>query len=153
MKYRGIYLNERLNPYHFKDENKLKNARIFTSVLYLFFGFGIMFNYFTFFLMLVLDPLPDKIIFEFINFHDMIDPRALSRIEDVEAALYPHEKTIFYATAFISFTAFAQIVACFHYLTKGSKKDHVSTALKLLISSVIDGILVGFTTFMPLFIS
>ncbi|MHA1805515.1 MAG: hypothetical protein ACTSU4_13440 [Promethearchaeota archaeon] len=152
MKFRGIYINERLSPDHFKNENQLKNARIFTGVLYLFFGFGIMFNYFTFFLIFLLDPLPDKIFFEFINFHGMIEPRTLNRIEDVETALYPHEKTIFYAIAFFSFLSFAQIVACFHYLTIGLKKDHVSKALKLLISAVMEGILAGFTTFMPLFI-
>ena len=90
-KLRGIYKIERtkLAKTEGEDGNMLKRPRLVLGSLYIMMGIGILFNFFTYFLIIVLDPLPDRFIFEFINFSGKLDPKALNRIQDLNAAKYP----------------------------------------------------------------
>lgn len=73
------------------DINLFKKPRIIVGSVYIVIAFGILFNYLTYFLMWLLDPLPDRLIFNFINFAGIIDPLAMNRIMDISASIYPHE--------------------------------------------------------------
>ncbi|GAH64186.1 unnamed protein product, partial [marine sediment metagenome] len=49
-------------------DSPLTKPRIFLGSFYIVFAFGILFNWFTYFLIIVLDPLPDRFIFNYIEF-------------------------------------------------------------------------------------
>jgi len=149
LKARGIYFNSR-NDYSEKDENKtnsLTKPRLIVGTLYIVVGFGILFNYLTFFLIWVLDPIPDRLIFTFISLID-IDPYAVNRITDIHLAIYPHEKTIYYLIATGSFVNTVHVFfSIFLFLNRAIKPRKT---FLWLISAVPVAILLGFTTFMPL---
>ncbi len=87
---RGVYRQSRLMGTN-KEEDSLTKTRLILGCLYIFLGFGILFNYLTYFLIWVLEPLPDKMIFNFINFIS-IDPLYVNRIMDFSLSQLPHEK-------------------------------------------------------------
>ena len=82
LKLRGIYLKTRNN--NLEDyEDRLKNPRLILGGSYIFIAIGILFNFLTYFLIWALDPLPDRLIFSFINFNGNIDPHYMNRIENI----------------------------------------------------------------------
>lgn len=158
IKFRGIYKQERLKYNYRNDEEKkesgnLRKYQLAVGILFIFMGLGIFFNFLTIFLIIILEPLPDRFIFQFINFHGGIDPNAMNRIEDISASINPHEKTIYYGISFISFKALLQIAIIFYYVINADKL--VGNPVKkylLLIEGVIEGMLAGFTTCLPFFL-
>ena len=66
LRLRGIYLQPRLKKVE-KDEDTLTKSRLILGTLYISFAFGILFNYGTYFIIWILDPLPDRLIFNFID--------------------------------------------------------------------------------------
>lgn len=110
-----------------------------------------LFNWFTLFLMFILDPLPDRLIFNFINFAGIIDPFTMNRIMDISASIYPHEQTIYYCVAFGSFVAIIDLVIAIWYLVN-RVPFNPKMAITLLIGGVTAGILLGFTTCFPFFL-
>jgi hypothetical protein len=157
-RYRGIYLLEKLRTQYknyiepdFKD--KVKQSHVILGMVYLCMSVGILTGYFTHFLIWVLDPLPDRFVFQFINFSDMIDPNYLNRITDINAALYPHEKTIYFVFSFASFVALVQIFVCIWTIINTDAYIGNPTKLFLLLfSGVIEGLFFGFTTCLPFFL-
>ncbi|NVM43590.1 MAG: hypothetical protein HWN79_01630 [Candidatus Lokiarchaeota archaeon] len=148
LKARGIYFKTKALPSE-KEENKtdpLTKPRLIVGTVYIVVGSGILFNYLTYFLIWILDPLPDRLIFNFISLAD-IDPYALNRITDINLAIYPHEKTIYYAIAIISFVDTAHISISIYFFL--SKVKHPRVTLTYLFITVPGGIMFGFTTFMP----
>ena len=88
-----------------KDENKtnsLTEPRLIVGTAYILIGSGILFNYFTYFLIWILDPLPDRLIYSFIDLID-VDPYAINKNTDISSAIYPHEKTVYYVFSMFSF--------------------------------------------------
>lgn len=150
---RGKYILERLR--YSKEEkladNPMTKPRLILGVVYIVFAFGILLDWFTYFLLIVLDPLPDRLIFNFISFSGIIDPFALNRISDISKTMYPYEKTIYYGVAILSFLALLTIViSLWQIINKEGaikKKSIVS-----LISGVVMGLLAGFNTCLPLFL-
>ena len=104
LKLRGMYRGQRIKGVEPDEKNidQLKTPRLLVGALYIFCGFGILFNFLTYFLLIILDPLPDRFIFAFINFSGSIDPVLMNRIEDVELAIYPHEQTSLMADTWCS---------------------------------------------------
>ena len=151
LRLRGIYKVERTKLADADNENMLKRPRLILGTFYIAMAFGILFNYFTFFLIIVLEPLPDRFIFDFINFSGRIDPKAMNRIEDLNAAKYPHEKTIYYCVAMASLGAILDVVISIWYIIDSSNTNHRKT-FTLLMSGVILGMLAGWTTCLPLFL-
>ena len=74
----------------------------------------------------------------------------LNRITDVEASVFPHEKTVYYCIAFVSFNAFVQILVGVFLIVW--KSEITTKIIGLLVTGVIEAVLCGFTTFMPLFL-
>ncbi len=148
LKARGIYFKSRAFSKE-KEETKidqLTKPRLIVGTVYIVMGSGILFNYLIFFLIWLLDPIPDRLIFTFFSLED-IDPLALNRISNINLAIYPHEKTIYYCIAIASFVNTVHIFfSVYLFLNKVEKPRRT---FKWLIITIPGGILFGFTTFMP----
>ena len=97
------------------------------------------------------EPLPDRLIFNFINFHGIIDPYTMNRIMDISASIYPHEQTIYYAVAIGSFGAITDLLIAIWYLLN-RVPFNPKMGFSLLIGGIMTGILLGFTTCLPFFL-
>jgi hypothetical protein len=144
----------------FRDNNieskagKIDNwdkVRLFIGLFYVFVSFGILFDFFTYFLIWVLDPIPDRLIFSFVSFSGSIDPQHLNRTTDFNAAEYPHEVTIYFCTALASGGAFIELMVSIWYLI-AKKMEKLKIDIPLLIGGVVMGFLTGFTTCLPFFL-
>ena len=150
---RGKYFLERIR--YSKEQkladNPMTKPRLILGSFYIIFAFGILLDWFTFFLLAVLDPLPDRLIFNFITLSGTVDPFGLNRISDISTVVYPYEKTIYYGVAIVSFMALLTItVSLWRIINKEgsiSKKSIIS-----LIGGIVMGLLTGFTTCLPLFL-
>lgn len=150
---RGKYTLERLR--YDKEQkladNPMTKPRIILGSFYIVFAFGILFDWFTYFLLAVLDPLPDRLFFNFISLSGIIDPFATNNISDVSKAVYPYEKTTYYGVAICSFLALLTItISLWQIINKEgtiTKKSIIS-----LITGIIAGLIAGFTTCLPLFL-
>ncbi len=157
-RYRGIYLMDKIRskPKLSEKESlkqKVKKVHVFLGMSYIFMGFGVLFNYLTYILMWVLDPLPDGFLFQFLGVGNIIDPASIYRISNYNAALSPHESTIYFCFALVSFVALLQIALSIWFITNENKiiHSHYKTFL-VLIAGLIEGMLVGFTTCLPFFL-
>ena len=150
---RGKYFLERIrySKEQKLSDNPMTKPRLVLGSLYILFAFGILLDWFTYFLLVVFDPLPDRLIFNFISLSGIIDPFALNNISDISKAVYPYEKTIYYAVAIVSFMALLTIViSLWQIINKEgtiTKKSIIS-----LITGIVTGLLAGFTTCLPLFL-
>ncbi len=150
---RGKYILARMK---YKKEQKLADnpmtkPRLILATLYILFAFGILFDWFTFFLLAVLDPLPDRLIFNFISLSGIFDPFALNSVSDINKTTYPYEKTIYYGVAIVSFMALLTItISIWQIINKEGTKTKKS--MVSLISGIVTGLLAGFTTSLPLFL-
>ncbi len=159
IKLRGTYFKERMKLSdkglkeikEIKDFNKLRRPRLILGSIYIALAFGILFNWLTMALIFVLEPLPDRLIFNFINFSGIIDPFTMNRIMDISASIYPHEQTIYYVVAFGSFIAITDLVIAVWYMVN-KIPFNPKKALSLLIGGIIAGILLGFTTCLSFFL-
>ena len=153
----GVLTLLKLRGYYFKsrsfsakgDSNKkdlLIKPRLIVGTVYIFIGFGILFNYLIYFFIWFLDPLPDRFIFNFISLID-IEPFNLNRITDIHSAIYPHEQSIYYIVAMLSFTNTIHVTVSIWYLLYKVRNPRES--IIWLLSMVPGGIIFGFTTYMP----
>ena len=153
LKLRGHYTLDKIGngEKEFTDINKLRKPRLFLGSIYITLAFGILFNWLTLAMIFVLEPLPDRLIFNFINFHDIIDPYTMNRIMDISASIYPHEQTIYYCVAMGSFIAITDVIIAIWYLVN-RVPFNPKMGFSLLIGGVTAGILLGFTTCLPFFL-
>lgn len=150
---RGKYILERIR--YSKEQkladNPMTKPRMILGSLYIVFAFGILLDWFTYFLLAVLDPLPDRLIFNFISFSGIIDPFASNNVSDIGKTVYPYEKTIYYGVVIFSFLSLLTItISLWQIINKEgtvTKKSIIS-----LITGVVTGLLAGFTTCLPLFL-
>ena len=148
---RGVYRQSRLMGTD-KKEDSLTKTRLVLGCLYIFLGFGILFNYLTYFLIWVLEPLPDKIIYNFINFI-ILDPIYMNQISDFSVSQLPHEKTIYFGISFGSLISVLDIIINLWYLINNNRLIHnPKNVFGTLISGIVGGTLFGFTTFFPFFL-
>jgi hypothetical protein len=150
-KLRRVYFDIR-TKYSESKEDPLKKERLIVGFTYIFMALGFLFNFLTIFLMWMLDPLPDRFIFNFINFNGNINPEYMNRIEDIESSKYPHEKTIYYCFALGSFYSFLHLLINLWLIlhNRGVKKPE--QAILNVIGGISGCLMFGFTTFMPLFL-
>ena len=150
---RGNYFFERIRYSKEKElaDNPMTKPRLILGTLYILFAFGILLDWFTFFLLAVLDPLPDRFIFNFISLSGIIDPFALNSVSDISKTTYPYEKTIYYGVAIVSFMALLTItISLWQIINKEGTK--IKRAFVCLMSGIVTGLLTGFTTSFPLFL-
>ncbi|MFX1323568.1 MAG: hypothetical protein ACFE8N_01330 [Promethearchaeota archaeon] len=135
-----------------KKIDTLRILRLVLGCMYIFLGLGILFNYLTYFFIWILDPLPDRMIYNFIEFTS-IDPFNSNGLMDISAAQYPHEQTLYYCFSLISLTSVLDILlSLWHLINKNRLINNPSRAVAILISGVMGGILFGFTTYLPFFL-
>ncbi|TFG24920.1 MAG: hypothetical protein EU529_02830 [Promethearchaeota archaeon] len=152
LKLKGIYLQVRTKDLE-KKEDRLKYLRLFMGWTYIFLGLGILFNYLIYFLIWVLEPLPDRFIFRFLNFHGKINPEHINRIKDINASKYPHEKSIYYCIAIASFISTLDLILSVWYLINNNRVISKPRAVIMnLVGSVMGVIMFGITTFLPFFL-
>ncbi len=150
---RGKYFLERIR---YSKEEKLANnpmtkPRLILGSFYIVFAFGILLDWFTYFLLVVLDPLPDRFIFNFISLSGIIDPFALNNVSDISKAVYPYEITIYYGVAIVSFMALLTIaISLWQIINK--EGTIAKKSITSLITGIVTGLLAGFTTCFPLFL-
>ncbi len=150
-RFRGIYRQSRLRSVE-KEEDSFMKLRLILGGSYIVLGFGILFNYFTYFLIWIFDPLPDRLIYNFIDFN-RIDPFYLNRINDISASQYPHEQTIYYCFSLGSLISILDILLSFWCLINNNGiVNNPRRILAFLISGVIGGMLFGFTPYLPFFL-
>ena len=121
---RGRYFLERLryNQEEKLAHNPLTKPRIILGSFYIVFAFGILFNWFTYFLIIILDPLPDRFLFTFNEFAGIVDPFQLNRISDISLTIYDYEKTIYYGVAILFFVAILNLmVSIWQLINKGGR--------------------------------
>ncbi|MFX0000709.1 MAG: hypothetical protein ACFE9Q_05685 [Candidatus Hodarchaeota archaeon] len=150
LRLRGIYRETR--SINTEEEDYLMKPRLILGCSYIVLGFGILFNYITHFLIILLDPLPDKLIYNFITFSG-IDPFYLNGLSDISASQFPHEQTIYYCFSFGSLISFLDILLSLWYLINNNRIiNNPRRTIVFLISGVIGGILFGFNTHLPFFL-
>jgi len=150
---RGKYFMERLR-YSSEEKlahNPLTKPRIIISTVYFIIAFGILFNWFTLFLMVVLNPLPDRFLFVWIKLSGIVDPFGLNVISDITQATQSYEVTIYYFVALDSFVALLDIVISIWQMVVRDKINEKKTILALM-GGIVLGMLTGFTTCLPLFL-
>lgn len=149
LKLRGFYFKSRLITSENNKDKKslLTKPRLIIGSAYIILACGILFNYLIYFLIWAFEPLPDRLIFNFITLTD-IDPYITNRITDIHSAIYPHEKTLYYIVAMASFFFTLHLILSIWYLIYKSK--HPRQTMKHLVISISGVIIFGFTTFMPL---
>ena len=150
---RGKYFFERIRYSEEKKlaDNPMTKPRLILGSLYIVFAFGILLDWFTYFLLAVLDPLPDRLVFNFIPLSGIIDPFATNNISDISKTVYPYEKTIYYGVAIVSFMALLTItISLWQIINKEGTK--IKKSMISLITGIVIGIIAGFTTCLPLFL-
>jgi len=149
LKLRGFYFKSRLISSENKKDNKslLTKPRLILGSAYIILACGMFFNYLIYFLIWAFEPLPDRLIFNFIHLTD-IDPYIMNRITDIRSAIYPHEKTLYFIVAMFSFSFTLHLILSIWYFIYKSK--HPRQTMKHLVISISGVIIFGFTTFMPL---
>ncbi len=151
LRLRGMYRQSRLTSSENKEDLFMK-PRLILGCSYIVLAFGILFNYLTYFFIWLLDPLPDRLIYNFISFSG-IDPYYLNGIMDISLSQYAHEKTIYYCFSFGSLLALLQVLLSLWYLINNNRLiTNPTKAVAFLISGVMEGILFGFNTCLPFFL-
>jgi len=151
LRLRGVYRQSRLVGTD-KKEDTFTKIRLILGSLYIFLAFGILFNYLTYFLIWILEPLPDRLIYNFLDFSD-INPFNMNGIKDISMSQYPHEKTIYYCFAFGSLTSVLAILLSLWYLINNNRViTNPRATMAYLFTGVTGGILFGFTTCLPFFL-
>ena len=140
---RKIYFTKKLID---KDVNEdfLRKCRLVIGSAYIIMGSGILFNYMTYFLILILTPLPDQFLQSFI-----IDSIIKNLNFEEEWILTLLEECFSSFFAIGSFYALLTLLLMLWYFFHNSILKNPQDALYWLISSIALGILCGFSTCLP----
>ncbi len=157
LKFRGIHRHDRLINDSEDSRNdwkvNLTKSHIMTGTLYIFMGFGIMFNFLTYILIWLLEPLPDRLVFEFIAASWIFDSEYIYCLSDINSTLNSYEQTLYFSLALISFISILQIVLCIWFIIKeGNIIKNPIKIFSILMSGIVEGIFAGFTTSLFFFI-
>ena len=131
-----------------EDKAVLRLSHIVLGILYIIFGVGILSNFLIYFLIWVLDPIPDRFLFVYINLIGVFNPWSLNGINTI-SAFTSMEKIIFYTIALGSFIAILEILVSV-WLIVNYNRIHIKKAIISLIVGCFIGIFTGFTTCLPL---
>ena len=132
-----------------EDKFMLKRKQLIIGVIYLVLGFGILLDFLTYFLLIILDPIPDRFAFDLLNYIGAFNPWALNGVIDTSSFGSPIETTVFYTFTLVSLICFTDILVSI-WLIITENIVHIKKAFFSLFFGVFLGFLVGFTTFLPL---
>jgi len=151
LKFKKNYAIFKLNVNEKSLEEKyvLKMKQLIIGIAYLVIAFGILFDYITYFMLIVLEPIPDRFALEFLNYAGVFNPWALNGVIDTCSFASPMEMTVFYAFTFASFICFVEVLVSI-WLIITENIIHIKKVFLNLFAWIFMGFLVGFTTFLPL---
>jgi len=151
LKFKKNYAIFKLNVNNKSLEEKymMKNKQLIIGIVYLVIAFGILLNYVTYFMLIVLEPIPDRFALEYLNYAGVFNPWALHGVIDTGSFASPMEMTVFYAFTFASFICFVEILVSI-WLIITENIIHIKKVFINLFAWIFIGFLVGFTTFLPL---
>ncbi len=149
LRLRGIYLNKKIyNTTEIKNQDPLNQIRLILGFSYIFLGIGILFNYLIYFMIWILDPLPDRIAFFLLN--KIVEIQNSLNLDIVTPDSLNIINLIF---NFLSFLFFFELLLSVWYLIHNNKViNNPRGAFIGIISSLIGCVLFGFTAFMPHFL-
>ncbi len=149
LKLRGIHLQQKMKQGE-KDKDQLNIVRIILGMLFLFIGFGILFNFLIYLLIWAFDPLPDPFIFNFLSDIKIIN---IENFKDVEHLDHEYEKTLYYGIALGSFSFLLELILSIYYFANSNRLIHnPHSALLGIVGGLIGCLFFGFSTCLPLFL-
>jgi len=148
LKLRGHYFKSRSfsTEHDINKKDLFIKPRLIVRYVYIVRGFGFLFIYLMYFFIRFLEPLINRFIFSFIRLID-INPFNINRITDIHSAIYPHEQTIYYIVAMLSFAKTIHLTIPIWYLLY--KVKNLRETVIWMFSSVPGGFIFGVTTYMP----
>ncbi|MFX0033575.1 MAG: hypothetical protein ACFE9P_12995 [Candidatus Hermodarchaeota archaeon] len=149
-RFKKNYSKYGMNAYQNNLDEKLvaRFSHVILGTFYIIFGVGILSTILTYFLIWVLDPIPDRFIFIYINSIGVFSPWNLNGIIEI-GSLTSIERLIFYAISLGSFFSLLEILVSI-WLIVSYNRFYIKTAIINLIVGFFIGILTGFTTCLPL---
>jgi len=151
LKLRGAYFHQRLKIIEdkFKEPNQIMKVRLILGCFYIVLASGILFNYLTYLLMWILEPLPDGFIFyitNLINFF-LIEPISGKSIIINEFPI------IYNFIALGSYNGMLHLtLTIWYFVDKSRPLVNPRKTLKNLGISLTVYLFCGFTTFLPYFL-
>ena len=88
----------------------LKRKQLIGGIVYMLLAFGILYDFITYFMLIILDPIPDRFALEFLNYAGVFNPWALNGVIDMSSFGSPIETTVFYGFTFASFICFVEVL-------------------------------------------
>ena len=119
----------------------LKKKKVIIGIVYLSLGMGFLFNFFAIFLYFILprDGLLSAIIFHLINNGDLLQASSVVMVSDFFTMLF----------AFLSFIALLSLFLSIWILLHDRQLNNSKSIVSWMISSLILGILFGFSYCLP----
>jgi len=127
----------------------LKKKQLIGGVVYLLLAFGILFDFITFFFILILDPIPDRFALQLLNSFHIFNPWALTGVINMSNFGSPIETTVFYIFTTVSLICFVEVLVSV-WLIITENIIHIKKVFLNLFAWIFMGFLFGFTTFLPL---
>ena len=151
LKFKKSYTIFKSNQIEKSVEEKLvlKKKQFVIGIAYFLLALGFLFDFITYLMLIILEPLPDRFAFQLLNYAGVFKPWALHGLIDVSSFGSPIETTVFYFFTFISLICFLDILVSV-WLIITENIVHIKKAFFCLFTGVFFGFLVGFTTFLPL---
>ena len=112
-------------------------------------AFGILFDFITYFLIIILDPIPDRFALQFLNYAGVFTPWALDGVINTSNFGSPIEMTVYYAFTIASLISFVEVLVSI-WLIITENIIHIKKVFLNLFAWIFMGFLFGFTTFLPL---
>ncbi|MFO8019325.1 MAG: hypothetical protein R6U96_11870 [Promethearchaeia archaeon] len=142
------------NPHRDFDEKDrfFNKLRVFFGFFSLFAGIGILFNYFLYLLIFLLEPISDQYIFNLLNLLTGQD-EFLNYFSEIPHDNDVFNKCLYYCFALGSFEANLRLFTLSYFLLSRKRKIVVpNKAALILVESLIQALLFGFTTYLKLFL-
>lgn len=161
LKLRGFYFTSRARSSEQDGikKNELDKPRLVLGCVYIILGCGVLFNYLIYFLMWILDPLPDRFLFILLNLINIplsevdLFPKNqidLRRLTNINLAIAPFEKSFYLLVAYCSYYGVIHLILTIWYLIDKSRPlINPRKAMHNLWFSLGTCLIFGFTTFMP----
>jgi hypothetical protein len=148
-KHHAILKVNNSNDMTLEQKYSMKNKHLIIATVYLVFAFGILLDFLTYFMLVVLEPIPDRFAFQLVNYAGITNPWTLYGVVDPSSLGSPVETMVFYIFTYVSLVCFLDILVSV-WLIITENIVHIKKAFFSLFTGVFFGFLVGFTTFLPL---
>ncbi|MBN1802757.1 MAG: hypothetical protein JW891_14710 [Candidatus Lokiarchaeota archaeon] len=145
------FKEKQYSPQYKKNGEKFRKSGIILAVFYINIGFGIIFTYFTLLLVILLDPIPDRLIFSLFMNSSVIDPSKVYNFSDINSISEPFDKSLYFILSIGSFLSILDIVLSL-WIIFNKSHSNLRTQIILLIIGIIGCFLTGFTTAFMLFL-